>query len=170
MCIPLFYRGSCSSRTRILASSLGLDLTTLACAHRRLALRYPHPVLSGNIHAQEERYGIEDPRASFALAHSHLAIGLNILLGTQRLCRSFLWASTLRLTTAFSDIPPFNYFLPDIAKVRRSPYLCESLHITSTCPSPSDAEIATRIWTLTRTTFTQGGFGLCAICDIAVSS
>ena len=125
MCIPLFYRGSRSSWTRILASSSGLDLTTLACAHRRLALRYPHPVLSGNIHVQEERYGIEDLGTSFALAHSHLATGLNILLGTQRPCNSFLWVTTLRSTTTYSDIHHLIHLPSDIANTRRLLFMCK---------------------------------------------
>ena len=122
MCIPLIYRGSLSSRTHILA--LGLDLLALACAHRRLALRYPHPVLSGNIHVQEERYGIEGPRTNYAMAHLHL----NILHATQRLCRGFLSVTTLRSTTTYSDIPHLIHLPSDIANTRRSLFICKHLN------------------------------------------
>ena len=104
-----------------------MDLFALACAHRRLVLQCPYPVLSGNIHVQEERYGIEDLRTSFALAHLHLAIDPNILLGTQRLCRRFLWVTALRSTTTCSDIHHLNHLPPDIANTRRSLLICKHL-------------------------------------------
>ena len=122
MCIPLFYRGSRSSQTRILA--FGLDLFAFACAHHRLVLRYPHPVLSGNIRVHEERYGIEDPRTCYALAHLHLSI----LHGIQRLCRSFLSVTTLRSTTTYSDIPHLIHLPSDIANTRRSLFICKHLN------------------------------------------
>ena len=77
-----------------------------------------------NIHVHEERYGIEDPRTCYALAHLHLSI----LHGIQRLCRSFLSVTTLRSTTTYSDIPHLIHLPSDIANTRRSLFICKHLN------------------------------------------